>query len=139
MLKKAGMVVLGATAGMLSLAPLASAGEAPSHGGDQGGHHWQQDDHRGDHGHRGGSCDGGARGSLVNVSDIACDANIGPINVGGDQDNRGHGDHDGRGGRGGHDGHGRHGHGDSLINVSDVLNNLNVEPINALGDQDNRG
>ncbi|MDD7966927.1 hypothetical protein [Actinomycetospora lemnae] len=35
MLKKAGIVVLGATAGMLSLAPLASAGEA--------GHHHDED------------------------------------------------------------------------------------------------
>ena len=31
MLKKAGIVVLGATAGMISLAPLASAGEARDH------------------------------------------------------------------------------------------------------------
>ena len=48
MLKKAGMVVLGATAGMISLAPLASAGEAHSHGGDHGNH--------GQHESRAGDC-----------------------------------------------------------------------------------
>ena len=36
MLKKAGIVVLGATAGMISLAPLASAGEARGHDDDHG-------------------------------------------------------------------------------------------------------
>ena len=48
MFKKFGIVTVGITAGLLAAAPLASAGEAPEHGGhDNGGHHGE---HKGEHG-----------------------------------------------------------------------------------------
>jgi hypothetical protein len=43
MLKKASMVAVGATAGLLALAPVASAGEV--HDGGHHGHHSEVDDH----------------------------------------------------------------------------------------------
>ena len=46
MFKKFGIVTVGITAGLLAAAPLASAGEAPEHGG-----------HGGHHGDKGGSSD----------------------------------------------------------------------------------
>ncbi|MEJ2887759.1 hypothetical protein [Actinomycetospora aeridis] len=142
MLKKAGIVVLGATAGMLSLAPLASAGEAPQrnndhghhHDGDHGGHH-HGGHHKHDRGPRG--CDGDA--ALLNVSCIGNDADINPINVGGDQVNVDDDDDDGRDGRDDRGGPGGRfdDDDDALINVSDILQRPEVGPINALGDQAN--
>jgi hypothetical protein len=139
MLKKAGIVVLGATAGMLSLAPLASAGEAPQRNDDHGHHQGHDHDGHGHghgHGPRGGSCDGGADATLLNISDIGCDAEVGPINLGGDQANVDRDGRDGRGYDGDHRGH-RHGDRDALINVSDILQNPTVNPVNALGNQAN--
>jgi hypothetical protein len=154
MLKKAGIVVLGATAGMLSLAPLASAGEA-SHGGHDHdrGHHGEhdRDPHRG-----GGDCDKIAysRGdSLVNLSNVLANADVQDVNVasidgggnegcGGDDDDRDgrHGhrhhddDHDGdRGDRGGRGGDRvAISEGDSLVNASNLLANPTLEDINVL-------
>src|SRR3954449_13338029 len=111
MLKKAGMVVLGATAGMLSLAPLANAGEAPEHGGhhhDGGGHH--------DRGHGGrGDCSDVAFSQgdrLISLDNVASNAAISHVNVLAQDNSHGGGcdDDGGRGGRGGHGhGHGRDG------------------------------
>ncbi|MFC5140806.1 hypothetical protein ACFPK1_21405 [Actinomycetospora rhizophila] len=154
MLKKAGMVVLGATAGMLTLAPLASAGEA--------GH--DHDSHRS---HSSSDCDGASarQGGQLNTGDQAVGVNNvnvqAPINQigvlsrldsdggrGGDCDDNdrkkhrhghghghGHGghDHDGRGEGGGGaraEQRGQVNTGDQLIGV----NNVNVQaPINQLG------
>jgi hypothetical protein len=60
--KKFGIVTVGITAGLLAAAPLASAGEAPEHGGhDNGGHHGE---------HKGG-------GSDCNVTGGSAEANGG--------------------------------------------------------------
>ena len=62
MFKKFGIVTVGITAGLLAAAPLASAGEAPEHGGhDNGGHHGE---------HKGG-------GSDCNVTGGSAEANGG--------------------------------------------------------------
>jgi hypothetical protein len=64
--KKFGIVTVGITAGLLAAAPLASAGEAPEHGGhDNGGHHGE---HKGEH--KGG-------GSDCNVTGGSAEANGG--------------------------------------------------------------
>jgi len=158
MLKKAGIVVLGATAGMISLAPLASAGE--SHG------------HRDHDNHSSSNCDGGAtayQGGQANTGNQLIGVNNtniqAPINQLGVLSSLNDDDDDRRGGRGdcdddrrgGHDrhGHDRHGHGDrhergdrddnggasavqrGQLNTGDQLigiNNTNVQlPINQLG------
>jgi hypothetical protein len=81
MLKKAGMVVLGATAGMLSLAPLASAGEAPSHGGDHG-HHGQHESHVGDCGASAVSGGQGNSGSqLIGANNVNVQAPINQLGI----------------------------------------------------------
>ena len=49
MLKKAGIVVAAAAAGLLAVSPLAFAGEAGHHKGDDKGHH--KADHKADHKH----------------------------------------------------------------------------------------
>ncbi|GLZ46801.1 hypothetical protein Acsp06_29860 [Actinomycetospora sp. NBRC 106375] len=152
MLKKAGMVVLGATAGMLSLAPLANAGEAPSHGdnGDHG-HHWQHDGH-GHDGHGGrGDCDkfaGSAGDRLVSLDNVASNATISHVNVLA-EDNSRSGDCDGDGGR-----DGRHGHrgdrdgdgdrkvafsaGDRLISADNLLANADLSHVNVLSTDNSR-
>jgi hypothetical protein len=158
MLKKAGIVVLGATAGMLSLAPLASAGEAPSHGGDHGNHGHHHDDD-GDRGHRGGGgdCDKTAISSgnrLVSLDNLASNLDADNINVL-SQDNSRDSDCDsGRGGRDGH-GHGGHGHGghgdrdgggdrtaissgDRLISADNILANASLDNINVLSTDNSR-
>lgn len=157
MLKKAGIVVLGATAGMLSLAPLASAGEA-SHGHDN-------DNHRS---HSSSDCDGASarQGGQLNTGDQVVGVNNvnvqAPINQIGvlsdldDDDRRGRGgDCDDDNDRKRHHHHHGHGHdrdrdrdrGDDeggaraeqrgQVNTGDQLiglNNLNVQvPINQLG------
>lgn len=154
MLKKAGMVVLGATAGMLSLAPLASAGEAPSHGGDHGNHGHHHDDD-GDRGHRGGGgdCDKTAISSgnrLVSLDNLASNLDADNINVLSQDNSR---DSDcGGGGRGGRDGHGHGGHGghggggdrtaissgDRLISADNILANASLDNINVLSTDNSR-
>ena len=154
MLKKAGIVVLGATAGMLSLAPLASAGEAPSHDrGHDHGSHGHHDD--GDRGHRGGGgdCDKTAISSgnrLVSLDNLASNLDADNINVL-SQDNSRDSDCDGdRGGRGGRDGHGHGGHGhgggdrtaissgDRLISADNILANASLDNINVLSTDNSR-
>jgi len=154
MLKKAGIVVLGATAGMLSLAPLASAGEAPSHdrGHDHGSHGQHDDDHRGHRG--GGDCDKTAISSgnrLVSLDNLASNLDADNINVL-SQDNSRDSDCDGdRGGRDGH-GHGHGGHGgrdgggdrtaissgDRLISADNILANASLDNINVLSTDNSR-
>ncbi|PVZ08649.1 hypothetical protein [Actinomycetospora cinnamomea] len=149
MLKKAGIVVLGATAGMISLAPLASAGEA----------HDDDHDHRG-HSHSSSDCGASAvqRGQLntgdqglLGINNTNIQAPINQLGVLSAYDNDGcDGDDDERGGRGGRGGHG-HGHGGrddndgggasaeqrGQLNTGDQLigiNNTNIQaPINQLG------
>jgi hypothetical protein len=146
MLKKAGIVVLGATAGMISLAPLASAGEA-SHG-----------DHDRAHSHSSSDCAsatavGGRQGNtgsqLVGVNNTNIQAPINQLGVLSSYDNDCD-DDDRRGHRGGHRGHGgRDDHDDERggssatavggdqVNTGDQLigiNNTNIQaPINQLG------
>ncbi|WP_433029338.1 hypothetical protein [Actinomycetospora sp. CA-053990] len=157
MLKKAGIVVLGATAGMLSLAPLASAGEAPSHGGDHG-NHGHHHDHDGDRGHRGGGgdCDKTAISSgnrLVSLDNLASNLDADNINVLSQDNSRDSdcGDGGGRGGHDGHDGHGHGGHGrdgggdrtaissgDRLISADNILANASLDNINVLSTDNSR-
>jgi hypothetical protein len=155
MLKKAGIVVLGATAGMLSLAPLASAGEAPSHGGDHGNHGHHHDDD-GDRGHRGGGgdCDKTAISSgnrLVSLDNLASNLDADNINVlsqdnsrdsdcDGGRDGHGHGGH-GHGGHGGRDGGGDRtaiSSGDRLISADNILANASLDNINVLSTDNSR-
>ena len=160
MLKKAGIVVLGATAGMLSLAPLASAGEATTHGGDHG-HHGSSSDHDNDR-HRGGGgdCDkfaGSSGDRLVSLDNLASNLDVDNINVLSQDNSRDHdcdGDRGGRGGRGGHGGHGGHGHGDGdrdgggdrvafsngnrLISADNILANASLDNINVLSQDNSR-
>ncbi|GAA4863535.1 hypothetical protein [Actinomycetospora straminea] len=153
MLKKAGIVVLGATAGMISLAPLANAGEARDHGHDE--HHSSSDC-------ASATAVGGRQGNtgsqLVGVNNTNLQAPINQLGVLSSYDNDC--DDDDRGGhRGGHHG-GHHGHGHGgrddndddggggssssatavggdQINTGDQLigiNNTNIQaPINQLG------
>jgi hypothetical protein len=158
MLKKAGIVVLGATAGMLSLAPLASAGEAPSHGGDHGnhGHHHDDDGDRGPRG-GGGDCDKTAISSgnrLVSLDNLASNLDADNINVlsqdnsrdsdcDGGRDGHGHGGH-GHGGHGGHGGRDGGGDrtaissGDRLISADNILANASLDNINILSTDNSR-
>jgi hypothetical protein len=149
MLKKAGIVVLGATAGMLSLAPLASAGEAPSHGGDHGnhGHHHDDDGHRGHRG--GGDCDKTAISSgnrLVSLDNLASNLDADNVNVLSQDNSR---DSDCGGGHGGRDGHGHGGRdgggdrtaissGDRLISADNILANASLDNINVLSQDNSR-
>ncbi|MEJ2864962.1 hypothetical protein [Actinomycetospora flava] len=152
MLKKAGMVVLGATAGMLSLAPLASAGEAPQHGGgDHHGHHAGHD-HDGHRGH-GGDCSkfAGSNGDrLISLDNVASNATISDVDVlsrdrdrGGDCDgDRGNGRHGhghDRGDRDDRDGGDRKvafSNGDRLISADNLLANADIRDINVLSSDD---
>ncbi|GAA4908901.1 hypothetical protein EV188_104135 [Actinomycetospora succinea] len=151
MLKKAGMVVLGATAGMLSLAPLASAGEAPQHGGgDHHGHHAGHD-HDGDRGHGGrGDCSklAGSNGDrLISLDNVASNATISDVDVlsrdrdrGNDCDgDRGHGRHGHHGDRdrdGGGDRKVAFSNGDRLISADNLLANADIRDINVLSSDD---
>jgi hypothetical protein len=157
MLKKAGMVVLGATAGMLSLAPLASAGEAPSHGGDHGNHGQHESRAGGDCASAVSGGQGNSGRQLIGANNVNVQAPINQLGVlaeqhsdcGGGHGGHGHGRHGGhghdrdgdRGDRGGRGGAsavsgGQGNSGDQLIG----LNNVNAQiPINQLGilaDQD---
>ena len=159
MLKKAGIVVLGATAGMISLAPLASAGEARDH----------DHDHDRAHSHSSSDCAsatavGGRQGNtgsqLVGVNNSNIQAPINQLGVLSSYENDCDDDDDRRGHRGGHHDrhdrhHGHHGHGGrddhddqsgsssatavggDQINTGDQLigiNNTNIQaPINQLG------
>jgi hypothetical protein len=162
MLKKAGIVVLGATAGMLSLAPLASAGEAPSHGGDHGNHgHHHDGDHDRDRGHRGGGdCDRTAISSgdrLVSLDNLASNLDVDNVNVLSEDNSRDNDCDGGRGGRGGRHGHGGHGDrdrdrdrdggggdrtaissGDRLISADNILANASLDNINVLSRDNSR-
>jgi hypothetical protein len=146
MLKKAGMVVLGATAGMLSLAPLASAGEMPAH--DNGGHHGEH--HDGGHGR--GDCSDVAFSQgdrLISLDNIASNAEISHVNVLAQDNSRG-GDCDDRGGREGRGGHGRDGgggdgggdvafsQGNRLISADNLLANADVSHVNVLASDNSR-
>lgn len=149
MLKKAGIVVLGAAAGMISLAPLASAGEAPQHNDDHG---HSQDWHHGDR-DRGG-CDkfaGSAGDRLISLDNVASNADLTHVNVLGTDNSHDDGCHGGGrdgGGRhgGGRDGggHGRGGDstavsaGNRLISADNLLANANVSHVNVLGTDNSR-
>ena len=149
MLKKAGMVVLGATAGMLSLAPLASAGEAGHH---DGGHHGQHESHSGGADCGASAVSGGQGNSgsqLIGANNINLQAPINQLGVLSRQDDD-CGGHHGDGHRGGH--HGGHGHGhgrdggddgdgggdvafsqgNRLISADNLLANADVSHVNVL-------
>jgi len=156
MLKKAGIVVLGATAGMLSLAPLASAGEMSDHsrGGDHG-HHGSSSDHDNDR-HRGGGgdCDkfaGSSGDRLVSLDNLASNLDVDNINVLSQDNSR---DRDCDGDRGGRGGRGSHSHGDGdrdgggdrvafsngnrLISADNILANASLDNINVLSQDNSR-
>lgn len=154
MLKKAGIVVLGATAGMISLAPLASAGEARDHDHDHARSHSSSDC-------ASATAIGGRQGNtgsqLVGVNNTNIQAPINQLGVlsgyendcDDDDDRGGHHGHHGHHGHGGHDRHdGRDDDDESgsssatavggdQINTGDQLigiNNTNIQaPINQLG------
>ncbi|MDD7937703.1 hypothetical protein PHK61_04620 [Actinomycetospora lutea] len=147
MLKKAGMVVLGATAGMISLAPLASAGEDHQGGGhDHHGHHAGHD--HGDRDGRGGDCSkfAGSNGDrLISLDNLASNATISDVNVlsrdrggdgdcGGDRDRgHGHGHHHGDRDRDGGDNRKvAFSNGDRLISADNLLANADIRDINVL-------
>jgi hypothetical protein len=103
MLKKAGIVVLGATAGMISLAPLASAGEAHHGHGDRA--HSSSDDCSGATAIGGEQRNSGDQG-LLGINNTNIQAPINQVGVLSRYDNDCDGDDDRRGHRHGH----RHGH-----------------------------
>jgi hypothetical protein len=151
MLKKAGMVVLGATAGMLSLAPLANAGEATQHDGGHGQHGEHGEHHDGGHGHGRGDCGDVAFSQgdrLLSLDNIASNASISHVNVLAQDNSRGGGCDDGdRGGRGGHGhGHGRgegggdvaFSQGNRLISADNLLANADVSHVNVLATDNSR-
>ncbi len=81
LLKKAGMVVLAAGAGMVALTPAAFAGDMPDAGpSDNGGHSWGNDHGGKDHGHRGhhGSWD---KGSDNHQSSSSCSNDVTALNA----------------------------------------------------------
>ncbi|HEY2222304.1 hypothetical protein [Actinomycetospora sp.] len=141
LLKKAGMVVLAAGAGMVALTPAAFAGDAPSSSSDSG-HSWGGDDHGGQdhgwgHGHHKHSKDkGGAsatNGDCANFGSQLVGANCtnvqAPINQLGVLSK-----YDNHGGSGANGASAKNGDsanfGDQLIG----LNGTNVQaPINQLG------
>jgi hypothetical protein len=158
MLKKAGIVVLGATAGMISLAPLASAGEAHHGHGDRA--HSSSDDCSGATAIGGEQRNSGSQ--LVGINNTNLQAPINQLGVLSrydndcdDDDNGRHGHRHGKHGHGGHGGHGHGGHGHDgrddddndgggatavggrQVNTGDQLigiNNTNIQaPINQLG------
>lgn len=114
MLKKAGIVVLGATAGMISLAPLASAGEAPSHG--DGDHH----------SHHEGSCDKVAAtqgDNLIGLDNVASNLDLSHVNVLAKDNSQGGGCHGNKAALSS---------GDSLISADNLLANADVSHVNVL-------
>ena len=152
MLKKAGIVVLGATAGMISLAPLASAGEAHHGHGDRA--HSSSDDCSGATAIGGEQRNSGSQ--LIGINNTNLQAPINQLGVLSSYDNDCDDDDNGRHGhRHGKHGHGGHGHGGrddadgdndgggatavggEQVNTGDQLigiNNTNIQaPINQLG------
>jgi hypothetical protein len=154
MLKKAGMVVLGAAATMMSLSPAAFAGDAqPSDrdGGDYSQHNDNWGDHDGDYGHHHGHHDGhhhgghdrdghgrcgdklafSGGGSLVDLSNLASNVDLSHVNVLSE-------DHSADNDCGGRDGDGRGGDkaaisgGNSLVDASNLLANADVSHVNVL-------
>lgn len=153
MLKKAGIVVLGATAGMISLAPLASAGEAHHGHGDRA--HSSSDDCSGATAIGGEQRNSGSQ--LIGINNTNLQAPINQLGVlssydndcDDDDDNGRHGHRHGKHGHGGHghggrddadgdnDGGGATAVGGEQVNTGDQLigiNNTNIQaPINQLG------
>lgn len=151
LLKKAGMVVLGAAAGVAALSGTAFAGEAPMTSGHDHGHHHDHDrDHGRDHSHGGGNGNASARNGdcanfgdqLVGVNCVNVQAPINQLGVLSGYDNSSDGD--GRNGNartggdsdGGGNGNASARNGDQ-VNFGDQLiglNNINAQlPINQLG------
>lgn len=127
MLKKAGIVVLGATAGMLSLAPLASAGETPQ----TGHHHGHHQEHDRDGGGRGGCNEfaGSSGDRLLSLDNVASNLDISRVNVlASDESVNGGGC--GGGGRGGNST--AISQGDRLISADNLLANADVSRVNVL-------
>ncbi len=127
MLKKAGIVVLGATAGMISLAPLASAGEAPQHDGGNHGH-GQHHDGGHDRDHDRGGCDkfaGSAGDRLISLDNVLSNADVSHVNVLAQDNSR-----DG-GCRGGGDSTAVSS-GNRLISADNLLANADVSHLNVL-------
>jgi hypothetical protein len=125
MLKKAGIVVLGATAGMISLAPLASAGEAHHGHGDRA--HSSSDDCSGATAIGGEQRNSGSQ--LVGINNTNLQAPINQLGVLSSYDN----DCDDED----NDGGGATAVGGRQVNTGDQLigiNNTNIQaPINQLG------
>jgi hypothetical protein len=149
LLKKAGMVVLAAGAGMVALTPAAFAGDAPQ--SSDSGHSWGGDDHGGKdhggkdhggwgHGHhkhsKGGDGASATNGDcanfgsqLVGVNCTNVQAPINELGVLSQYKNGGHGGHGGSDGASARNGDSAN-FGDQLIG----LNGTNVQaPINKLG------
>jgi hypothetical protein len=81
LLKKAGMVVLAAGAGMVALTPAAFAGDAPSSSSDSG-HSWGGDDHGGKgHGHHGSGNHKSASSCSNGVSQLNASKSGGLVDV----------------------------------------------------------
>jgi hypothetical protein len=128
MLKKAGIVVLGATAGVMSLSGMAFAGEA--HSDDSSSKHHEH--HDGDKGHdrdRGGSCDKTAVSSgdrLLSLDNVASNLDISRLNVLGKDDSINFGG-ECKGDKTAVS------QGDRLISADNLLANADVSRLNVLG------
>ncbi len=85
LLKKAGMVVLAAGAGMVALTPAAFAGDAPQgFTSENGGHNWDGDHHGDkdrDHGHRGHHGHWGHHGSSDRDASSTCGNDVNQLNA----------------------------------------------------------
>ena len=132
MLKKAGIVVVGATAGVFALSGMAFAGEADKGSDDESSshHHDHDDDDDRDHGHdrdRGDRCgdrvafSGGD--NVIDASNLAANSNLDVLNIlsstGGDEGCEG-GDRVAFSG------------GDNVVDASNLLANSDVDLLNIL-------
>lgn len=127
MLKKAGIVVLGATAGVMSLSGMAFAGESHENSDDSSSKHHEH--HKGhDHDH-GDSCDKTAVSSgdrLLSLDNVASNLDISRLNVLGKDDSINFGD-ECKGDKTAVS------QGDRLISADNLLANADVSRLNVLG------
>lgn len=124
MLKKAGIVVLGATAGVMSLSGMAFAGESEHSSDDSGSRHHEHHDKD-----RGGSCDKTAVSNgdrLLSLDNVASNLDISRLNVLGKDDSINFGD-ECKGDKTAVS------QGDRLISADNLLANADVSRLNVLG------
>lgn len=124
MLKKAGIVVVGAAAGVMTMSGVAFAGDAPGHSSGSENHHGHHEGHH-DSGRCGDKLAASGGHNLVDLSNVASNLDLSHVNILASDDSHGGG---------------CHGHGDkaavsgghNLVDASNLLANADVSHVNVL-------